>query len=180
MYPARRIVFMLLFAGTLCAQQPPAPAGDALKQLVTREFGASFELLDFPALFFDVDGDGDEDAIIIASSKEPLLDAAARQYRVIDPYDEFFGFGDPKVTATFAPTQIGPPRHLLVIHGWRSTPIKAKFVIINLPFDKLAAGRTLRKKKVIPAINAEEAGGIISYVFWDGKKYKWQPGDMAR
>jgi hypothetical protein len=158
----------------------PALSSDALKQIVAREFGASFELLDIAPLFLDMDGDGSEDAVLIATSKNPLVDATELRYKVVDPYDEYFGFGDPKITAGFSPTQIGPPRFLLVLHGWRETAPKAKYVIINLPFDKLSAGRTLRKKKAVAAIVAEEAGGLTSNVYWDGKKYKWEPNYFAQ
>ncbi len=153
----------------------PAPSGETLQQLVAREFGPTFELLDFPPLLMDVDGDGAEDAVIIATSKNPLLDAGELHYKVVDPYDDYFGLGDPKITAGFSPTNPGPPRYLLVIHTWRNATPKAKFVIINVPFEKLSAGRVLRKKKPVAAITAEEAGGITAAVYWDGKKYKWQP-----
>ena len=185
MHLSRCIAVLVLLAAPLGAQQAAAPSqstlsAEQLKQLATREFGASFELLNFPALFFDVDGDGAEDAILVATSKEPMVDAIDRNYKVVDPYDSYFGFGDPKITAGFAPTQIGPPRHLLVVHDWRAATPKSKFVIINLPFDKLSAGRTLRKKRTIPALSVEESGGMISFVYWDGKKYKWEPNYMAQ
>ncbi len=162
------------------AATPPALTTDALKQLVAREFGPTFELVDIAPLFMDVDADGIEDAILVGTSKNPLLDAPGLHFKVIDPYDEYFGIGDPRITAGFAPTQLGPPRYLLVLHNWRGTPPKAKFVIINLPFEKLSAGRTLHKKKAIAAIQAEEGGGLVSAVFWDGKKYKWEPAFIGQ
>lgn len=176
--------FVLLgLAGTsLLAQQTPAPppTPDSLRQLVAREFGSTFELLDLAPLFFDVDADGAEDAILVGTSKDPLLDETEFHYKVVDPYDDYFGLGDPHITSGFSPTYIGPPRYLLVLHDWRAATPKAKFVIINLPFEKLSAGRTLRKKKPIPAISAEESGGLVSTLFWNGKKYKWQPSFMAQ
>ncbi len=183
MHLSRCVVLTLLLGTSLVAQQTPAtpaPSTDAVKQLVAREFGASFELLDFAPLFFDVDADGDEDAVIVGTSKEPLLDEAEFHYKVVDPYDDYFGLGDPHITTGFTPAYLGPPRFLLVLHNWRAATPKAKFVIINLPFEKLSAGRTLRKKKPVPAISAEESGGLVSTLYWDGKKYKWQPSFMAQ
>ena len=63
---------------------------------------------------------------------------------------------------------------MLVVHNWRAP--KAKFVIINLPFDSLALGRMpIKKKKTVNTIHAVELGGLGSDVYWDGKKYKWEP-----
>ncbi len=178
-------VLALVLAGLGVAQEtakvaPALAAGEQLKQLVVRQFGSSFELLDFPPIFMDVDGDGIEDAVIVATSKNPLLDSAELRYKVVDPYDDYFGLGDPKITTGFTPSYLGPPRFLLIVHSWREAKPKAKFVIINLPFEKLSAGRVLRKKKPVPAINAEESSGLTSAVFWDGKKYKWEPSFMGQ
>jgi len=60
-------------------------------------------------------------------------------FQIIDPYDSFLGFGDVKVTSSFASD--APERRgvcLLIIHGdgpaaWRSEKPKAKFMLINLP-----------------------------------------------
>jgi hypothetical protein len=74
-----------------------------------------------------------------------------------------------------------------VIHNWKSAiPIspapkpgsaavpKLKFVIINLPFEKLSIGSYKVKKKVVDAITAEESGGVAAAVYFDGKNYKWK------
>ncbi len=172
---------LLLLVATVQSQQAPVTspqagaAPDQLKEVAAREFGPSFELLAFPPLFLDIDGDGAEDAVLVATSKNPLLDSAELHYRVVDPYDEYFGWGDPKITLGFAPTNVGGPRYLLIVHDWRAATPKAKFVIINLPFEKLSVSRTLRKKKPVAAISAEESSGLNSVVYWDGKKYRWQP-----
>ena len=175
------VVLLLVVAGT--GQQPTKvstaavvqPPAAELKQCAAREFGPSFELQDAPPLLLDIDGDGTEDAVLVATSKNPLLDSEELHYKVVDPYDDFFGWGDPKVTVGFAPSNTGSPRFLLVLHDWRAATPKAKFVIINLPFDKLSVGRTMRKKKPVAAISAEEGSGLNSFVYWDGKKYRWQP-----
>lgn len=71
---------------------------------------------------------------------------------------------------------------LLVIHGagpegWRAATPKAKFVIINLPFKQITVRKLMVKKKSVMAIYAEESGSdeMTSAVFWDGKKYHYQP-----
>ncbi len=112
------------------------------------------------------------------------MDEAERNYKVIDPYDAFFGYGDPKVTTKFAPED--PQRRglaLLIIHGagadgWRTAEPKTKFIVINLPFKQLAVKKLTVRKKTVMAIYAEEARegeGTVSAIFWDGKKYKYQP-----
>ena len=71
---------------------------------------------------------------------------------------------------------------VLVIHGagkegWRAETPKQKFVIVNLPFEKLSlAPLVVKKKKKVLAIMAEEPVGGSSSVYWDGKKYKWTEG----
>jgi hypothetical protein len=71
---------------------------------------------------------------------------------------------------------------LLIIHGagaeaWHSATPKAKFVIINLPFKQIAVRKLMVKKKPVMAIYAEEtsADQMTSAIFWDGKKYRYQP-----
>jgi hypothetical protein len=118
-----------------------------------------------------------------------MIDQAAHNFRVVDPYYDFFGYGDPKITTTFSE---GNPalRGLvaLVINGagpdaWRSATPKSKFVIVNLPFKGLSVRKMqLNKKRMIEAIYVEEAGdmGESSAVFFDGKKFRYVPmgGDM--
>jgi hypothetical protein len=160
-----------------------------LQKIVAREFGPGCSVLKgFSPLRADLDGDGQEDIVIVGSCENPLLDEAQFHYKVADPYNTFFGFGDPAVTSKFA-TETGARRMLLVIHDWqapdrdlKSMPKsrvfgwKAKFVLINVPFQKIDIGRALINKKVVPAIKAQEPDGQ-SYVYWAGKKYKWDPGN---
>jgi len=68
-----------------------------------------------------------------------------------------------------------------VIHGagkeaWRSANPKAKFVIINLPFDSISLTRVTYRKHPVIAVNLledEVQGSGSSTIFWDGKKYRW-------
>jgi hypothetical protein len=106
----------------------------------------------------------------------------------VDPYNDFFGYGDPRMTTTFSegdPTQRGLV--VLIIHGagpegWRSAQPKAKYVLVNLPFRTISVRKMSLKKKKIEAIYVEEAGnfGTSSAVFFDGRKFRYVPmgGDM--
>ena len=126
----------------------------------------------------DLNGDGVEDAVIVVRFKNPLAGQAQFNYKVIDPYFTYHGYGNPKVTVEF---QSEDPRYrnmILVIHGagpeaWRAETPKEKFVIVNLPFEKLSIAPMMVKKKKVTAILAEEPAGASSSVYWDGKKYKW-------
>jgi len=168
----------------------PAPAdtphsGTAVDNaFVQKQFGSEFTVdSGYQSLTADLDGDGVEDIVIVARVKNPLADQAEFSYRVLDPYNGFFGVGDPRITTQFGATD--PAQRGLVmciIHGagldaWRSAQPKAKFVIINLPFQRIAAKRIQLRKKKVAAIYAEETGGdqMTSVIYFDGKKYKYQP-----
>jgi len=158
-------------------------------EFVQQQFGDQFTLLpDIAPAFGDLDGDGVEDVAIAARCKNPMLDQAEHKYMVVDPYNDFFGYGDPKVTTTFSegdPTLRGLV--VLIIHGagpeeWRSANPKAKFVIVNLPYKTISVRKMHTRKKNVEAIYVEESGdfGASSAVFFDGKKFRYVPmgGDM--
>jgi hypothetical protein len=201
-YP-RSACFSLVFAGCLLtnvaaqplplpgppappatAQPASAPAENVDNDFIHKQFGEEFSLLPVSTPYLrDVDGDGVEDFVILARSKKPMLDAAEHSYKVVDPYYEFYGYGDPRLTASFGSEDVTEKNLVvLVIHGagvdaWRSETPKAKFVIINLPVKKVSVRRLQLRKKQINAIFAEEADSSAgdSVVFWDGKQYKYQP-----
>ena len=156
------------------AQQAPAPPLDA-QQICIREFGEQFKLdPKFAPLTADLDGDGQEDLVLVATAKNPLSGELDFHYHAIDPYDGYFGWGNVKDTVQFSATNAGATRYVLVVHNWRAA--KAKFVIINLPFDRLSVGRmAITKKKSVNTIHAVEIGGLAADVYWNGKKYKWEP-----
>jgi len=176
-----------LFAGKQ-PPPPPAPAKSPVPavtdEYVHKEFGDNCSLLGGPAQFVaDLDGDGIDDLIIAARCKNPMVDQAEYGFRVVDPYNSFLGFGDVKVTSTFASDE--PERKgvcLLVVHGvgpeaWRSTKPKPKFVLINLPFKTLTVKRLALRKRTTLGIYMEEQGEgeqTVSVVFWDGRKYRYQ------
>jgi hypothetical protein len=199
----KRICILLLFGlaiSAITAAQTEAAAAavpEGLADLVHQQFGSCFEISTrsselkvkylhaekeqaafVPFVAGDVDGDGVEDAVIVAHCKNPLTDEADFGYRVIDPYFSAHGFGDPKITSQFNTSDPNAGDLLLVIHGvgpdgWRSKTPKAKFVVINLPFHTVMLGRYQRRKGTAPAIKLIEAESLSSVIYWDGKKYRW-------
>ena len=132
----------------------------------------------------DLNGDGIEDLVLIARCKNALIDQGEKNYKVIDPMNSFYGYGNPKITSTMGQQD---PRlkgiSILVIHGsgaeaWRSTNPGEKFVMINIDV-KTAILKKMRinKKKTVTAIYVEEATGdqMTAAIYWDGKKYKYEP-----
>jgi hypothetical protein len=180
------ILVVLFLSIPLIAQapKPSSPKAAVDNTFVQKAFGATCTLMAGPQpLTADLDGDGIQDIVIVARCTNPLLDQDQDNFQIIDPYNTFFGYGNPRITSQFATED--PERRglvLLVIHGagpqaWRSTTPKAKFVIINLPFKQVMVRKLVVKKKTVMAIFAEETGGdsMTSATFWDGKKYKYQP-----
>jgi len=176
--------------------QPQLPPD--LAEIVKKQFGSCFAVATersamkvnylhpqtggLPWVIFltaDLDGDGVEDAIIVARCKTPLMDEASHNYRVVDPYYTNYGYGNPRITAQFSATDPTRQNLVLVIHGagkeaWRAAVPKAKFVFINLPFDTLSVTKITYRKRAAAAINlTEEEEQSSSVVFWDGKRYRW-------
>src|ERR1700736_1722468 len=201
---SRRFTLILLLAGLLVisiissaaaerskkpAPPPPAPAKApspaVTDELVHKQFGENCTLLVGPTQFtMDLDGDGGDDLVVTARCKNPMADRDEYGFQIVDPSDTFLGFGDVKITSTFASDS--PDRRgvcLLIIHGdgpeaWRSDKPKAKFLVINLPFKTLAVKKLSLKKRMTLAVYMEETGegeNMSSVVFWDGKKYRYQP-----
>jgi hypothetical protein len=195
MNPALRLLVLAICVGAPLVQAPaPADGEGAIKMeaigpIVKQQFGPGFTVsasLPTSLIVADFDSDGVEDVAIVADSKDPLPDSYAFKYVVNDPYYTFFGFGNPQHTAGYGRSDPKHSHDLLVIFGagpetWRSATPKAKFVIINVPFDTVELGRMLIKKNKPPifVIKAREAELMDSSVYWDAKKkrWKWQPGD---
>ncbi len=172
----------LCLSCTLVAQPATGHAVD--NDFVQKQFGSTCSLIGLQPLTADLDGDGIEDIVIPARCTNPMMDQAEENFVVVDPYNSFFGYGNPKVTTQFASEDPGRRGYtLLVIHGagteaWRSETPKAKFLIVNLPFKQIMVKKmAIKKKKPIMGIFSEETGGdqATSVIFWDGKHYKYQP-----
>jgi hypothetical protein len=151
---------------------------------VQKEFGSTCSLIGLQPLVADLDGDGVEDIVIPAKCTNPMMDQAENSFVVVDPYNSFFGYGNPKVTTQFsseAPERRG--YSLLIIHGagpeaWHSAVPKAKFLIVNMPFKQVVVKKmSVKKTRTIMGIFAEETGGdqATSVIFFDGKRYKYMP-----
>jgi hypothetical protein len=179
----RKSCFALMFLLVSCAfAQSDAASSMAgpkdVQQFVSQQFGPGFTVAsEFTPLAGDLDGDGSEDVVIVGTAKDPLLNEADFHYKAADPYHSYFGFGDPKVTAQFS-AQEDKPLLLLIVHDWRAAAPKAKFVILNLPFQKVSITRLRVKKKVVVAISAEDVTEMTSSIYWAGKSYKWQAAGM--
>lgn len=183
------IVCCLTLAVTAVAQHPASTQRKIDEEFVHQQFGDQFTYMsNVGAVFGDLDGDGVEDIVIAARCKNPMLDQSEHNYTVIDPYDAFFGYGNPAVTTTFSE---GDPALrglvMLIIEGsgdatWRSNTPKGKYVIVNLPYRAIYVRKFRLKKKTIDALYVEEAGsfGTSGAVFFDGKKFQYVPmgGDM--
>lgn len=176
------------FASSKNQLPPPAhatsPAPAVTDEYIHKEFGDNCSLLPGYVQFAgDLDGDGSDDLVVAARCKNPMADQGEYGFRVADPFDSFLGYGNVKVTSTFASDT--PERKgvvLLIVHGvgaegWRSEKQKQKFLLINLPFRTLAVKRlALRKRTVLGVYMEEEGEGdpVSSVLFWDGKKYRYQ------
>lgn len=166
----------------------PAISAEQLAALVKQQFGTTFTMpasFPTPAIVADFDGDGIDDIAIVAKSKEPFPDSYELKYRVLDPYNSYFGMSDPQLSSAFSANDPRRDHQLLVIFGigaesWRAATPKAKFVLINVPFDNIIVGRMLIKKKKPPiwVIKTQEKQIMESAVYWDGKRWKWEPGSM--
>ncbi len=196
--PICLVIFFLLIPGVVSQQEPSEaakpptvtpppkampPPPPWVDELVKKQFGPEFSVVaDFypPLVTADLDGDQVEDCVIVGRSKNPLLEEKQYGYKVADPHNAYFGFGNVKITWEFNMRDPQRNRFLLVIHGagadtWRADTPKAKFVLVNIPFDRLGLTRIPYKKKTINALSAEETTVLTSVVFWTGKKYRWEP-----
>ena len=171
-----------LFSAVALGQQASAePSVD--NDFVQKEFGANCSLVGLPVLKADLDNDGVEDLVIPARCTSPLMDQGENDYVVLDPYNSFFGYGNPKVTTAFVADD--PARRgysILVIHGsgpdaWHAQTPKAKFMLVNVPFKAVMVKKLARRKKSVMAIYVKETegDGMTSAIFWDGRKYRYEP-----
>lgn len=173
--------FALVLTLPVVAQQPAPPDNDYVHQ----QFGDACSLdPQWKPMTGDLNGDGVEDLVVVARCTNPLIDQDEKNFRVIDPMNSFYGYGNPKITSGFGQTD---PRlkgiSLLIVHGtgadtWRTNQPQSKFVVINIAIKSASLKRMkVRKKKSVTAIYVEETtgDGSTGAIFWDGRKYKYEP-----
>ncbi|HKU26266.1 MAG TPA: hypothetical protein VJQ54_12405 [Candidatus Sulfotelmatobacter sp.] len=181
------LIGLAAFASDKNPPPPPAPAkaptSAVTDAFIAKQFGESCSVLPgAPQFVGDLDEDGIDDLVIVAKCKNPMADRDQYDFVVADPYHAFMGFGDVKVTSTFASDV--PERRgiaLLIIHGaekegWLAEKPKAKFLLINLPFKTVTVKRYALKKRAVLGVYMEEQGegeNTASVVYWDGKKYRY-------
>jgi hypothetical protein len=168
----------VLLAKQLSAQTAPAKVPEQAAQkpdvtaLVAKEFGEGFKpATDIAPIFGDFDGDGKQDMAVVATGDNPLMGEGSHNYKTLDPYNASFGYGNPKVTMAFNTSQQAA-RFILILHSWQAPQLK--FVLVNVPFEKLRFGHMMRKKKPVDALEAVDVTGVQGAVYFDGKKYKWE------
>lgn len=177
------LFFSCLWLSLTAAAQGWAGQTPVDNNFVQKQFGSTCSLIGMPPVAADLDGDSVEDIVIPARCSNPMMDQAENNFQVVDPYFSFFGYGNPRITTAFS-TEVPERRGmvLLIIHGagpqaWRSATPKAKFLIVNLPFKDITVKKMALHKRQVMGIYVEETGGDqeVSVVFWDGKKYRYQP-----
>jgi len=180
---SRIFVFLLISSAAMAQAVPSIPRID--NDFVHQQFGDSCNLeAGWPPLTGDLNGDGIQDLAFVARCKNPLIDQDEKNYQVIDPMDDFYGYGNTTITSSTG--QLDPRLQgicILVIHGagtdaWHSATPGPKYVIINLAVKTFGLRKMrITKKKSATAIYVEEATGdeMTSAIFWDGKKYRYAP-----
>jgi len=180
---SRIFVFLLISSAAMAQAVPSIPKID--NDFVHQQFGDSCNLeAGWPPLTGDLNGDGIQDLAFVARCKNPLIDQDEKNYQVIDPMDDFYGYGNTTITSSMG--QLDPRLKgicILVIHGagtdaWHSATPGPKYVIINLAVKTFGLRKMrITKKKSATAIYVEEATGdeMTSAIFWDGKKYRYAP-----
>jgi hypothetical protein len=176
-----RLLCLALVLATPLLAQPAPPDNDYVHQ----QFGEACSLdPQWKPMVGDLNGDGIEDLVLVARCTNPLIDQDEKNFRVIDPLNSFYGYGNTKITSSFGQTD---PRlkgiSLLVVHGagadaWRASQPQAKFIVINIAVKSASLKKMkLRRKKSVTAIYVEEAtaDAMTAAIFWDGRKYKYEP-----
>ena len=151
--------------------------------MMTREFGPRFTLIpEFPVLAGDLDGDDKEDLVFRRYGENPLLSEGEFGFKVIDPYNSFFGYGDPKITMTFGTLEPGRDKVRADPAQLAGRRREGEVCVVNLPFQQTGVGREMVDRKKKPMMAHRGAGDRRHEFgrFWDGKKYKWEVMGRSR
>lgn len=183
-----RILFFTLLTACASAQNASPSTNPTSKvddDFVHEQFGSTCSVdPKFAPMTGDLNGDGVEDIVIIGRCKNALIDQDEKNYKVIDPMNSFYGYGNPKITSTMGQQD---PRlkgiSILIIHGagadaWHAATPGEKFVIINIDVKTAVMKKMkINKKRSTMAVYIEEATGdeMTAAIYWDGKKYKYEP-----
>jgi hypothetical protein len=184
---SRILLFTLLTTCASAQNANPSTSSSAKidDEFVHQQFGSTCSAdSKFAPMTGDLNGDGIEDIVIIGRCKNALIDQDEKNYKVVDPMNSFYGYGNPKITSTMGQQD---PRlkgiSILIVHGagadaWRAATPGEKFVIINIDLKTAVLKKMkVNKKKSTMAVYIEEATGdeMTAAIFWDGKKYKYEP-----
>jgi hypothetical protein len=186
------LAFCLLLACPLLAQSAASVSTSASTSSSTQQFadpaayvashfGSTFTLEPkIPPMFGDLDGDGNEDLVLVGSSTTPMLSQEQFGYKVQDPYDAYFGTGNTKITSQFTLHFDGSSRCILIVFGWRLPRPKpaSKFVLINTPFESASIVNLRLKKKNLQAIEVVDRTTLHALVLWDGRHWRWSAQGM--
>jgi hypothetical protein len=180
------LALLVLASSPLLAQTVPqpqvSPLGDPAAYL-ERQFGPTFKLdATVAPMFGDLDGDGAEDVVMVATSSAPLQSQEQFGFKVADPYDAYYGTGNVRITSQFTLHFDGSSRCILIVFNWRSPSANSKrptkFVLINTPFESTSIVHLRLKKKNLHAIEAVDRTTLHSLIFWDGKHWHWSAQGM--
>ena len=85
------------------AQTSAQTTASVTDDFIQKQFGLTCSSIAGPPTYTaDLDRDGIEDAVIVAKCTNPLMDETENNFKVLDPYNSFFGYGDTKATSQFA------------------------------------------------------------------------------